>query len=377
MTGRSALAVVAARACGLTAACSGPDADPKPAAPPGSPDTAATEPSEPSESAEPEVETYPVGVVEQFLADLSAVGSETGAEQVARLQAMEETIAACMREQGFAYTPQDWSSVAPPPEGHAPNPQRAITDEDLEFASEYGYGILVQPPIDDGPVPGAGLGTPDDPNLAYVEAMSPAEEEAYYLALWGPGQGEAYIVGDEPYDWTKYGCTGLAGHEAGTDTRVVFDETPYEALRAEIDAMWPTIDQDPRIVAANQEWSLCMEAAGFPGFDTAVSAQLSFFEEEMRILDATHGAAQYDVSTDDYLTSPEYLAAEQAAAEMRAEVAQREAAVAVADVGCQADTDYRRVYAETSADLQQEFYDAHRTDLEAWLAAAEEYGSGL
>ena len=377
MTGRRVVAVaaVAALACGLTAACSGPDSDPEPTRS-GPPDTAATSRAEAPEPAKPEVETYPVGVMEEFLAEVSNAGAESPAEQLARLEAEEETVAACMHEQGFSYTPLDWSSVAPPEEGHAPNPQRAITEEDLEFAAEYGYGIAVQPPSS-GPPPGAGLGTPDDPNAAYVEAMSPAEEEAYYLALWGPGQGEAYIVGDEPYDWTKYGCTGLAGHESGTDTRTFFDESPYEALRAEIDALWGTIDQDPRIVAANQEWSLCMEAAGFPGFDTAMSAQLSFLEEEMRILDATHGAAQYDLSTNDYLTSPEYLAAEQAAAEMRAEVAQRETATAVADLGCQREVDYRRVYAETSADLQQEFYDAHRTDLEAWRTAAAEAGTGF
>ena len=362
-------------ACGLATACSE-----SPGAPPPAQDVSAAtesaEPVEPAEPAEPQVETYAVGVMEQFLSDLSAVGSESSAELVARLQAEEETTAACIREQGFEYTPLDWSSVTIPDVRHAPNPQREITEEDLEFAAEYGYGILVQPP-GDGPVPGAGPSTPEDPNAAYVEAMSPAEEEAYYLALWGPGQGEAYIVGDEPYDWTKYGCVGLAGHESGTDTRVVFDETPYEALRAEIEAMWPTIDQDPRIVAANQEWAACMESAGFPEFDLVVGTPMSFVEENSRIVDATHGAQAYDLSTNDYLTSPEYLAAEQAAGQMRAEAARREAEVAVADLGCQDEVDFPRVYAETSADVQQQFYDAHRVDLEAWLAAAQEYGSGL
>ena len=62
---------------------------------------------------------------------------------------------------------------------------------------------------------------------------------------------------------------------------------------------------------------------------------------------------------------------------MRAEAARREAEVAVADLGCQDEVDFRRVHAETAADVQQQFYDAHRVDLEAWLAAAQEYGSGL
>ena len=91
-------------ACGLATACSE-----SPGAPPPAQDVSAAtesaEPVEPAEPAEPQVETYAVGVMEQFLSDLSAVGSESSAELVARLQAEEETTAACMREQGFEYTP--------------------------------------------------------------------------------------------------------------------------------------------------------------------------------------------------------------------------------------------------------------------------------
>ena len=363
---RPARPAVLLLACALATACSesGPDEGP---ATPELQEEAATGPSEPGE---PEVETYPIGVIQEFLAQLDAAGAESGAEQQARLEAEEEIVAACMRDQGFTYTPVDWSYFAE--EGpYTPAPERAVTEEDLAFAAEFGYGVSTQSEL----APAAGS-QPQNPNDAYVAAMSPQEAEAYYDAIYGPGQGQAYIDGLEPYDWTKYGCMGLAGHESGRDVLVAFDDTPFEQVRADIDALWVTIDQDPRIMAANQEWAQCMESAGYPGFDTAASAQTSFFDEEMRILDATHGAAQYDLSTDDYLTSPEYLAAEQAAAEMRAALVERETATAVADVQCQADVDYRRIYAETSAALQQEFYDAHRTDLEAWLAAVEEAYAG-
>lgn len=362
---RSALAVVVLLTCGL-AACSASGPDEGPATPEPQEET----PIEPVEPDEPEVETYPVGVIQEFLAQVDAAGAESGAERRARLEAEEETIAACMRDQGFAYTPVDWSSAAEE-DDRTPTPERAVTEADLEFAAEFGYGVSTQSELSPG-----GSTQPEDPNIAYVGAMSLSEQDAYYLSLYGPGQGEAYWAGEEPYDWTKYGCMGLAGHESGRDDLLAFDETPFEQVRAEIDALWEAIDQDPRIAEVDHAWSQCMASAGYPGFDTAMSAHLSFLEEDMRIMDATYGAADFDMSTDDYLTSPEYLAAEQAAAAMRAELVDRETATAVADVQCQADVDYRRIYAETSAALQQEFYDAHRTDLEAWLAAVEEAYAG-
>ena len=302
----------------------------------------------------------------QFLATVSEVGTATPAVEAERLRRNGEILAACMQESGFDYQPVDWSytfeDVPTPP------PAREVSDEDREFAAQYGYGVSTQGELS-AAAPASGY---VDPNEAYVAAMSPAEQEAYYLALLGPGDSEEDVSADAPYDWTKHGCYGRAAHEQELEGEP-FDDSPFEPLRAEIDALWPTIEADPRILAAEDAWSLCMDEAGYPGFDRAADAQASFFEEEMRILDEAFGPLQSDPSTADDQTSPEYLAAEQTAAELRGELVETEIATAVADLECQVEVGYRRVQAEVSAELQEEFYEEHRTDLEAWLTAIEEW----
>jgi hypothetical protein len=49
----------------------------------------------------------------------------------------------------------------------------------------------------------------------------------------------------------------------------------------------------------------------------------------------------------------------------------KEIAQAVADFGCQEKVEYSKTQMEIDHELQQEFVDAHRDDLEAWASAAE------
>ncbi len=100
--------------------------------------------------------------IEQYL-DISSTG-------INRLQRRsEEMIAACMKQEGFQYTP----TGTPIPKDAVD----AISGDRKAFVQKYGYGIstFVEPPKK-----GA-----QDPNQTYVNKLSPADQRAYRIALLG------------------------------------------------------------------------------------------------------------------------------------------------------------------------------------------------
>lgn len=112
--------------------------------------------------------------------------AEWSAEDVnRRLAQMEESIAACMAEQGFDYTPVDWSPTEV--DLSAGLDMQAGT---LEFAEQFGYGITTDPFA-------SGLEDVVDPNEAYVAAMSDAERDAYFAALYGETWADADAAGGD------------------------------------------------------------------------------------------------------------------------------------------------------------------------------------
>lgn len=341
----------------------------EPAADASSPTDAAS--AAPHEAVAQEEPALPTGVVDEFLGLVSAVEEETSQARQQRLAEMERILSACMTEQGFDYTPVDWSYVEDLEAMQDAAPPSA--EELTGGVADHGYGISTFV-SGSQETPGSAVGGLHvDPNEEYVAAMSDAERQAYETALWGVGQGEAYITGEEPYDWTRWGCQGRSDHQLGIDQREYFDYAPYEDLRAQIDAMYMAVGDDPRVLGAEREWSACMAEAGFPGLDRVADAMGGIMAQSDQIWVETFGAATFDLSTEDYLTSPEYLAATEENARRHAELAEVEIPTAVADYACQDEVGYSRHYAEASVELQQAFYDEHRIELEAWLAAYEEF----
>jgi hypothetical protein len=322
-------------------------------------------PTEVAEPPEPDEPT--IGPVSAFLLSVSALGEESEDEARRRLERSEQIITACMVEQGFEYTPQDYSAPLPwMQDGEVPP-----AGDPIEAAAEYGYSIATW---DLAPAPDENARV--DPNADYVAGMSDAERRAYDLALYGPGQGEAYAVGEEPYDWTKYGCYGVSDHELGIDVREYFDDTPYRPLRREIEGMWASVDDDPRVLEAERQWASCMADAGHPGLNRVRDAAEGIRAADERIWQEAYDGVGLDLSTEDYLTSPEYLTAQQTITERRRELAVVEVETAVADATCQEEVGYRVVVGRTGQEIEQAFYDAHLADFESWLAALEEFHAG-
>lgn len=178
--------------------------------------------------------------------------SEPSDDDLSKERQVEELVAACMREEGFEYTPRDPST-------------RSVDDSDEEgpfslppdeFAEQYGYGIstidLEDLMVDEPP------SVADDPNDEYLQSLSPSAQMAYDDALYGE-----FVEGEQQDD---RGCHGDASDEVygpppGPDSAV----TTYDALETEINALDERVRTDERVVAARDEWSNCLADAGFPG----------------------------------------------------------------------------------------------------------------
>ena len=299
----------------------------------------------------------PMGPLDEFFEEMYGDYDEETSN--AQMREVEEITAECMSEQGFEYTPVDWSSQM----------EMGSSDElefewgTIEFAKEYGYGVTTNPwgETEEAPADGEAEEEFVDPNQERVEAMTETERAAYELALYGemtePVEGEEY-----EYDWETAGCSGKAQHEVYENTGM--DEDKFTSLQDEMNAMWEASAADPRLTELNGEWSSCMADAGYPNLAAIGDAENAFYDETNALWEnayPTEGAEE--------MTAEDYEAIEESIQGELAKITPREIETATADFTCREEVDYDKVQQEVSFEYQQEFVDAHREELDAWLEA--------
>lgn len=281
----------------------------------------------------------PVGPAEVYVDLVLGVGDEQVRQQYMRYQ---EAVAACMADAGFEYLPTlsglvffDQSAVDPPRESR-------------EFAEQYGYAYRSRPAgMTSTSSPG------DNPNDALTAKMSEAEVTEYYLALFGTQHEDFEAAGfpeDFEWDWRVGGCDGLARHEvieAGPQS-----DPTYLALKAEIDRIdADVVPAHPDVVAADADWAECMADAGFPGYSSQPEAE----ERELERFNASGGGGG-EIGPDGRTDSER-------------EGVERELAIATADWDCTERVGYHDAVARVRNAAQQEYVDAHRDELDAWVEA--------
>ncbi|WP_432564144.1 hypothetical protein [Kineococcus sp. SYSU DK003] len=280
-------------------------------------------------------------------------GDLSEAEQQARFEEenrkTEELVAQCMSEQGFEYTPNTSSSSVSFGSSEEWNP------DDREWVSRYGYGLVNWPgreQAEEAPVEEEYV----DPNSDYVASLTESEQVAYSEALSGPQPTEEELAAMEDgtweWDWTKGGCYGQAQHEVQGEDPLQSEQ--FKGLQDEINAFYEDQPSWPGLAEVDAAWSDCMSQAGYPGFAVQFDAQNSLNEEQNAIYEAA---------------DPETGEVDEAAQDA---LAQKEVELALADLDCREQTDYRRKYEDVTFAQEQRFVDDHRAELEAVKAAAEQ-----
>jgi hypothetical protein len=260
----------------------------------------------------------------------------------------EELVARCMQDQGFEYRPQTSSGT------FVSSSDVEYEPDERDWVAQYGYGA-VNSPFNEEPMPEEEY---VDPNADYVASLSESEQTAFYEALHGPTPDEDEMAedGSYEYDWTTAGCYGAAQHEvAGED---LSQSEEFTSLFAAIDELYADTASWPGMAELDGEWAACMGAAGHGGHATPMDAQNSVYDELNEIYESV-GTSEDGTPTGE---------PDQAALDALAE---REVDLALADLDCREEVDYRDRSAQISRDVEQQFIDDHQAELDALVAAAE------
>lgn len=279
--------------------------------------------------------------IEQYMN--ASEGTELGVEAReaagdAWLLENEELIAACMKEQGFEYVPQ-----APTLLGfNYGNLGRAEMD-DPEWVKRYGYGIVESPDREDVVIV-------EDPNEAIVAALSTAESTAYHRALIG--QTDAYDA-DGNYDPTKGGCMGAA--QIALDAKDPLRGDEFKPLQDAVMDFYTDFPLQPEIVELDALWAACMSEAGHGPYVMQIDP-LNEINSDYYVLVDEQGDAAWD--------DPAMAA-----------IGSKEITLALADLECREEVDYRAATFAVRTTLEERFVEDNLAALEAYKTAAEQTGS--
>lgn len=305
---------------------------------------------------------------------ISAGGAEPSEAERQERRQVEEEVAACMRAEGFEYVP-----VSPDDQDPEEEFDDSFSLDPDEFAKRYGYGISTLGP-------GDSADEEDDPNVKIRAALSPQAQKAYDEALYGADggmvhgsvivsgeAGEAGESGEAAPDATDgkateqgpSGCVGTA-HEkilGKPDEANTVDFREFESLFEDITSLRERIERDPRVAKATRDWADCMAAAGYDDFENPEAAQ----ESVMKRMSDVYGRDEDGSDSGDGPQTTE-IGPDSADPKKLAKLRDYELAVAKADFACR-DGEYENTHKDVSYDLEAEFVEQHRAELERYRDA--------
>ena len=169
---------------------------------------------------------------------------------IARVDAVENLVACCMSNAGFEYFPVDYPTARKAMDSNS-KPSGLSGDE---FRAQFGYGITT---LYAGPDAQATMGAGEQNNRIRA-SLSPGDRVAYERTLYGENPEATFIVGlDEENFEATGGCTRFAIAQVFYPDELGTSFVNYQNSAA------VNIDQDPRIIAAYQDWATCMRDAGY------------------------------------------------------------------------------------------------------------------
>jgi hypothetical protein len=273
----------------------------------------------------------------------------------------QASIATCMKEAGFTYEPAPYiydiradredfslSRLA----SRLPLP---LLSEDRAVVEKWGYGVdpedYYADPFAPDPEAEAAMRTQQD----YVDSLSDAARSAYHIAL----SGSDYQLGDPgPAPETSGGCAGAAEQQIPKQRGDnAFRQEFYQFTFRVADVTLKDVAAHPSAVAASESWNTCMIAAG---------VDLGAFMPDPPTADTMYYTLPTPQVADEYARSlavnAEGLGFLQADPE--------QVSVALADFDCRAETGYIDTILDVQREMEQDFLDRNRAELDRMRIAA-------
>jgi len=207
-----------------------------------------------------------------------------------------------------------------------------------EYTERYGYGVWTPATEEEGAYM---FEMQDDPErVAYLQAMSPSEMEAYLTAMYG-GVTETHTDGSA----TRSGGCMAVGYDG------IGDQDAYlSGVRDAATQFLTALPEDPGFAELDARWSECMAGQGL-SYASPHRARGSFLDGIEELFEKAN------VENVDPFSFPEVP--ERAAEEKR---------VALADLECRESLGYDRLHTLIAHELQADYVETHRTDLDALAA---------
>lgn len=282
-------------------------------------------------------------------------GDEEWDEETAKQEeaARQELIAQCMTDLGWEYIPVPWQ------EGgyvtYDSEEEEGPMWGTLEFAKQYGYGIVSWPGQDEEPTEEPTGGEWVDPNQEYVDSLSESEQEAYWIDLYGnwDGWGEELDEDGNPIepdiDWSQMGCDGKA--RADQQGEQPYEDPEFTELFERMNEVYATWENNSDMAALEQEWASCMSGKGFT-FASRDEAMNDMYEQSNKLWENVDWEKQPDGPAQADLDAFQKIEIEQA----------------TVDFQCAEDINYNDRQQEINFALQQKFVDENRAELDALVA---------
>lgn len=283
----------------------------------------------------------------------SVIGPQTAEEASAMAREAEELTAACMAERGYEYTPFVQG------EGEL----FSTFGFDETFAKSYGFGIVRD--LFGETFLGKESPGEEDPNSAITEAMTPAEQDGYFVALYGQGpdiDSETMTQDEIDAAYESYvpdGCRGLAEQQVygggPSDGSAAF----YEEFGDDLEAVYASMESDPRSAEVDAAWSTCMADLGY-GFTEEADAY-EYIHDELFAIGAIEKPADAAFG---YAAMP-IEAGSELEAQVKA-IAEEEVEIAMASIGC---SDHMwNLFEDLRREGELRFILEHRDELEQFKA---------
>lgn len=169
----------------------------------------------------------------------------TEREYVDHIERTQTLIAECMTEAGFEYIPVDVKTIEAAQ-------ARVRTDPGYTrrtYKEKWGLGVTTR---FDNPPRDVGLG----PNLEIWQNLPPADQEAYARTLWGdPDTKFDFVFAFDEEDFSETGgCTRKAVSRVFTQVQI---------KGAYVNPKDVLVENDPRVIEAQDRWTECMRGRGY------------------------------------------------------------------------------------------------------------------